>query len=228
MNKVLEICHLINLSKTFQNGEKSCPVEEAHLIVKSGDFIAITGPSGTGKSTLLNMMAGLMKPTTGDVILKGQNLYTLPARQLEFLRSQNVGMIFQETLLFSSLTVLENVEMAIRLYKRELKKEDSQRACVLLGTLGLENRLSYLPHEVSVGQRRRVLIARALVNPYSLILADEPTNDLDEHCAEIVMELFRQFTEKGGAVVMVTHHPRYSSMCSKQYRLSHGRLTLCR
>lgn len=227
MNDEMKVCELKNIRKVFQKGETTCPLEKINISVHKGDLIAVTGPSGTGKSTLLFTMAGLMTPTSGEVILEGENLYCLPPKQMTIHRNQHVGLIFQETILFSSLTVLENVLTAMKLNKGKVTKEDHETAKSVLNKLGLEERMHYLPHELSVGQKRRVLIARALVNSYSLILADEPTNDLDDYWANEVMDMFKQYTKNGGAVLMVTHHAQFVSMCPKKYKLEHGGLTPC-
>jgi putative ABC transport system ATP-binding protein len=221
----MELCRIQNVSKIYEMDEKVCPITDISIKVASGDFIAIEGPSGTGKSTLLYIMSGLLRPTSGDVFLQGKNLKELPDSQVTELRRTKVGFIFQETNLFQALTVEGNLRFIMGLNKAT--PLDENRITYYLQELGLEQRRSFLPNQLSVGQRRRLIVARALINDAPLILADEPTNDLDDQWAGKVMDLLLSVTERGGAVVMVTHNSYWARMSTKRHRMQEGRLILC-
>ncbi|AGA68280.1 ABC-type antimicrobial peptide transport system, ATPase component [Desulfitobacterium dichloroeliminans LMG P-21439] len=220
----MELCRLEKVSKTYEVGDAVCPVHELSLTVNAGEFMAIEGPSGTGKSTLLYLMSGLLRPTQGDVFIQNQNLSTLPDPVATELRRQMVGFIFQETNLFQALTVEGNLRFVQSLGKN---KPNLKKIAHYLEELGLSERRLHLPHQLSVGQRRRLVVARALINDAPLILADEPTNDLDDLWAGKVMELLAGVVEGGGAVVMVTHNSHWARQAHHRYGLQEGRLTLC-
>lgn len=221
----MELCRLENVRKTYEMGEKISPLNEISLKIESGDFLAIEGPSGTGKSTLLYIMSGLLRPTEGSVFLQGHDILKLPDEKVTELRRSQVGYIFQETNLFQALTVEGNLRFVQRLANPNDK--DESKINYLLETLGLNNRRAYLPSQLSVGQRRRLIIARALLNDPPLILADEPTNDLDDKWASKVIELLTEVVDKGGAVVMVTHNTHWAKRANKRYLMQEGRLILC-
>ncbi len=222
------ICYLENASKVYYGGETVRPINDLTLKIYRGDFLSIEGPSGSGKSTLLYLLGGLLKPTTGKVFIGGQDTTLLKDKDLTYLRSQNVGFIFQEGGLFPALTALENVELVQKIKGRPTsKRERLEKATCILIDFGLEERLHFLPHELSVGQRRRVLVARALINENPLILADEPTNDLDPYWAKRVIDLLENATKKGQAVVMVTHHLEWAQRANQRYSLHDGGLMPC-
>lgn len=221
----MELCRIEKVSKIYEMGEAVCPVKDISLKVESGDFLAIEGPSGTGKSTLLYLMSGLLRPTQGEVFLQGNSLRTLPDRTVTELRRRYVGFVFQETNLFQALTVEGNLRFVQSIEKG--KKPDETKISHYLEVLGLSERRTFLPNQLSVGQRRRLVVARALINDAPLILADEPTNDLDGVWAGQVMALLSGVVEQGGAVVMVTHHPHWALRANKRYGLQEGRLIVC-
>lgn len=222
------ICSLEKVSKTYHSGEDVSPIKELDLEIKAGDFLSIEGPSGSGKSTLLYLMGALLQPTQGDVIIGGQNTKNLKDSELTRLRCQNVGFIFQEGSLFPALTALENVELAYKLQERSKRDgKHREKAMELLAAFGLEERFDFLPHQLSVGQRRRVLVARAFVKESTLILADEPTNDLDPYWAGQVIDFLEKTAKSGKAVVMVTHHSEWAKRADRNYRLDGGRLFQC-
>ncbi|OEH85045.1 ABC transporter ATP-binding protein [Desulfuribacillus stibiiarsenatis] len=219
----MDICRLQKVTKEYDAGEKVCPIKEVSLDIKAGEFVTIEGPSGTGKSTLLYVMGGLLRPTTGSVSIQGKDISNLTDAQLTTIRANQVGFIFQEANVFPTLTVLENVLFSTYLQTRKSSsKAQRERAIELLGKLGLGERLRFLPHQLSVGQRRRVAVARALVNDVSLVIADEPTNDLDIHWAEEVMKLLKDQVKNGKAVVMVTHHPQWAEAANRRFHLIDG------
>ncbi|ACL21491.1 ABC transporter ATP-binding protein [Desulfitobacterium hafniense] len=218
----MTLCRLEKVSKTYAMGEVVCPINEVSLTVDKGDFLAIEGPSGTGKSTLLYIMCGLLRPTGGDVFLKDENLSSLPDTKVTELRGDLVGFVFQETNLLQALTVEGNLRFAQSVGKG--KKPDEAKISRYLEELGLSSRRDFLPGQLSVGQRRRLIVARALINDPQLILADEPTNDLDEMWAGKVMALLTGAVGGGGAVVMVTHNPQWAEKATKRYLMQEGRL----
>lgn len=221
----MEICRLENVSKIYHSGEDVCPVDNVSLTISQGDFIGIEGPSGTGKSTLLYLMGGgLLKPTHGDIIFGGRDMSKLSDRELTSWRAKNIGFMFQETSLFPALTALENIELARYLNKRSrLTQAEREEAMALLTELGLKERAHYLPHQLSIGQRRRVVVCRSIINHPSLILADEPTNDLDSFWAEKVIHILESFAQNNGAVVMV-NHTSWAERAQQRYRLNEGKL----
>ncbi len=221
----MELCRIESVSKTYEMGEAVCPIKNISLKVETGDFLAIEGPSGTGKSTLLYLMSGLLRPTEGEVFLQGHSLTTLPDRTVTELRRKYVGFVFQETNLFQALTVEGNLRFVQSIDKS--RKADEAKVAHFLKILGLSERRAFLPSQLSVGQRRRLVVARALINDAPLILADEPTNDLDGDWAGRVMDLLAGVVEQGGAVVMVTHHPNWALRANKRYGLQEGRLIIC-
>lgn len=221
----MELCGVEKVSKIYEMGEKFCPINDITLKVESGDFLAIEGPSGTGKSTLLYIMSGLLRPTSGEVFLQGNNLRSLTDTVVTDLRRKHVGFIFQETNLFQALTVEGNLRFILSLNKG--KPPDETKISHYLEELGLSKRSTFLPNQLSVGQRRRLVVARALINDAPLILADEPTNDLDDIWAGKVMDLLSSVAERGGAVVMVTHNAQWAQRANNRYRMYEGRLSLC-
>lgn len=221
----MELCRIDKVSKVYEMGEVVCPVNNVSLKVESGDFLAIEGPSGTGKSTLLYIMSGLLRPTQGNVFLQGKDLINMPDSSVTDLRRTQVGFIFQETNLFQALTVEANLRFVQSLGKGT--QPDSAKAAFYLEQLGLSDRRTFLPSQLSVGQRRRLVVARALINDAPLILADEPTNDLDEGWAVKVIELLSDVVKRGGAVVMVTHNTHWAQKANKRYQLEEGRLISC-
>lgn len=217
------ICELRNINKKYNKGEEVIPLKDINLEVRSGDFIAIEGPSGTGKSTLLYVIGTLLKSDAGDLIINGRNTGELSEKELTDMRAKEIGFIFQDSNMIQALTLRENLEFAERIGKG--RKGYKSGADEYLRKLGLEDRADYLPYQLSGGQRRRAMIARALINSPKLILADEPTNDLDERWALKVIELLKEECDKGSAVIMVTHSDRWLEGVTKKYSLSDGVLT---
>jgi putative ABC transport system ATP-binding protein len=212
-----------NLTKTYDDGDVHALVD-VNLEIPRGEFAAIMGPSGCGKSTLLNILGGLEYPTAGQVYFDGKKLTEL--RDMDYFRSHHLGFVFQSFLLLPTLTALENVQVPmfegnLRAGARAAKAED------LLKTVGLGHRLHHLPSKLSVGERQRVAIARALANDPSIILADEPTGNLDSKSATEILELFEKLNrQRGITLIVVTHWEGLADYASRTIRLHDGRVIL--
>ena len=204
----MEICRLENVSKSYLMGEKVSPLQNIDLVVNAYDYISIEGSSGIGKSTLLYIMGSLLKADEGKLYLNNQDISLLTDQQLTNLRSEKIGFIFQETNLVQALTLQENLEFAGSLGKK--RQRNKHKIESLLERVGLSDRKDFLPFQLSGGQRRRAMVARALVNQPQLILADEPTNDLDDFWPREIIKLFIENSGKGCAVVIVTHNSKWS------------------
>ncbi|GAB4140701.1 MAG: ABC transporter ATP-binding protein [Planctomycetaceae bacterium] len=199
------LLELQNVGKTYETpSQKVTALDDVSMTLDLGEFKAVCGPSGCGKSTLLLLAGGLLAPTTGQVRIAGEDPYALPADLRAEFRARQIGFVFQQFHLVPYLTVLENVLAAS--IGTQLTDADS-RARELLTQFGLESRLSHLPTELSTGERQRVAMARALLNRPKLLLADEPTGNLDRENAEIVMRYLVEFVNEG-AVLLVTHDSR--------------------
>lgn len=195
-------------------------LKDIDLAIRTGEWLAIMGPSGSGKTTLMNIIGCMDKPSCGTVVLDGQDLTVTSARQLTEIRRDKIGLIFQQFHLISYLTALENVMMA-QYYHSMVDEKEAMRA---LERVGLGQRAKHLPSQLSGGEQQRVCIARALINYPKLILADEPTGNLDGENEEIVMEIFRQLHEEGSSIVMVTHSPEVAAHAERHIVLEHGRI----
>lgn len=211
------------LTKTFTgpDGGTITALDRVNLAVAKGEFVAVVGPSGSGKSSLLFGMGGLATPTSGHVVLGGIRVYDLGPWQRAELRRAEVGFVFQTFNLVPYLTCAENVALPVMLAGRG-RAEAGQAAARVLGRLGLALRAKHRPAELSVGERQRAGIGRALVNGPRVVLADEPTGNLDPTNADAVMALFREFNAEGQTIVMVTHDPRLAEMADRVVGLSAG------
>jgi len=214
-----------DLSKAYQRGGQEIPVlVHIQLDVAAGDFVALMGPSGSGKSTLLNLLAGIDKPNSGTIEIGGVDIATLSDGQLADWRAANVGFIFQFYNLMPVLTAFENVELPLLLTGLSAR-ERRERVAQVLALVSLSDRQDHYPNELSGGQQQRVAIARALVTDPALIVADEPTGDLDRHTAEDVLTLLEQLvTDLGKTVVMVTHDPKAAARARRVVELEKGML----
>jgi putative ABC transport system ATP-binding protein len=216
------ILQVENLSKTYILGK--IPVHAlrcACVTIRKGDFLAIMGPSGSGKSTLLALIGTLEKATEGKIILDETDLMSVPEKLLPRVRREKIGFIFQHYNLIPTLSALENVELAMR-FSRVPKKEREERARNLLGELGLGDRLSHKPSELSGGEQQRVSIARALANKPALILADEPTGEVDSKTRDSIVRIFKELSEKGQTILVVTHDPEVAKECSRILQIKDG------
>ena len=188
--------------------------------VCSGEWIAIMGPSGSGKTTLINILGGLDRPTSGRALVDGVNVGTLGERELTRYRAEKVGFVFQNFHLVPYLSALENVMLAQYFHS----VADEAEAAEALARVGLRDRLDHLPSQLSGGEQQRVALARALINHPKLILADEPTGNLDEANEHIVLEILRELHRSGHTILLVTHSPEIGRMADRRIELAHGRL----
>lgn len=199
-------------------------VRDVSLEVSAGEFVAIVGRSGSGKTTLLNLTAGLLRPTSGEVLIEDVTLDALGDSELARLRREKFGFVFQFPSLLPSLTVLENVVVPASLGMGRAGRDASWRAADLLGELGLTARFQAYPHQLSAGEQKRAVIARALINQPRILLADEPTGDLDQQTEKEVMSLLREINARGTTVLMVTHSLDTLPGADRAYRMEAGSL----
>ncbi|MDD2438664.1 MAG: ABC transporter ATP-binding protein [Methanosarcinaceae archaeon] len=219
------ILNVKNLSKTYMQGKIQVQaLRSASLKVRKGEFLAIMGPSGSGKSTLLALLGTLEKASGGKAILEGIELTSLPEKLLPSLRREKIGFVFQHYNLIPTLSALENVELALR-FSGVSKKERKARAKTLLEEMGLGARLTHKPAELSGGEQQRVSIARALANRPALILADEPTGEVDTKNRDSIVRVFKKLSEKGQTIIVVTHDPEVAKECSRVLRIVDGVLS---
>jgi putative ABC transport system ATP-binding protein len=215
-----------NVKKVYHRDAQEVPVLNGlSLQVNEGDFVALMGPSGSGKTTLLNLIAGIDRPTSGQVVVAGTDVAQLSESQLASWRSHNVGFIFQFYNLIPVLSALENVELPLLLTSLS-KKQRRERATTALKVVGLAERASHYPRQLSGGQEQRVAIARAFVTDPKVLVADEPTGDLDAKSAQEILELLETLNQEfKKTIVMVTHDPRAAQKAHIQYHLDKGELT---
>jgi len=214
-----------DLAKAYQRGEQRIPVlEGVNLEVQAGEFVALMGPSGSGKSTLLNLIAGIDKPSAGRIEIGGIDIATLSEGELADWRAANVGFVFQFYNLMPVLTAFENVELPL-LLTRLTRGERKAHVLAALDMVNLSDRIDHYPNELSGGQQQRVAIARALVTDPTLIVADEPTGDLDRVTGAEVLDLLAQLNrELGKTIVMVTHDPKAAARARRLIHLEKGEL----
>ncbi len=212
------------LSKVYGNGENTVTaLNKAGLKIEAGDFISIMGPSGSGKSTLLHLLSGLDRPTSGSLTYDGRNIYDFNDKELSVFRRRRIGFIFQQFNLLPVLTARENIIMPLLLDK---KQPDEAYLSQLTKLLGIDNRLTHLPHELSGGQQQRVAIARALVTQPDIVFADEPTGNLDSKSGGEVMEMLQNIWKKmGKTLVIITHDSRVACMAKRQFTIIDGILS---
>ena len=214
-----------NLWKVYQNG--SIQVEALKGVsfeIAAGEMVAIMGPSGSGKSTLMHLLGCLDTPTRGRYILAGNDVSALKEDQLADIRNSHIGFVFQQFNLLSRASILHNVEVPL-IYKGVKKRKREKIAREYLEKVGLGNRLHHNPNEISGGQKQRVAIARALVNQPSLILADEPTGNLDTKTGEEIMEMFRQLHAQGHTIILVTHEENIARYARRILYIVDGEIT---
>ena len=218
----MEICKLEHIRKDYRMGELVSPLTDINLTVNAGDFIAIEGPSGIGKSTLLYVMGTLLKSDGGKLVIEGVDVSSLNDDQLAELRAQKLGFLFQDSNMIQALTLRDNLLFTQKIGKKSGKP--TRNVDELLERFGLADRANFLPGQLSGGQRRRAVAARSLIHSPSLILADEPTNDLDKQWAEEIITILKEEAQRGAGVVMVTHNSQSSQMAKRRCRLEDGKL----
>ncbi len=212
------------LTKEYKRGDKSfLAVNGISLKLSRGDFISITGRSGSGKSTLLNLMAGLLKPTSGSIVIEGRDILSLNDKEISLYRNSMIGYIPQGQSLLANLTVLDNVRLPFYFFRR--KGDSIIKAMSLLEQVGIPHLARLYPRQLSGGELRRVSIARALINNPVILIADEPTSDLDAQTTAEVMELLKRITQRGTAVIMVTHDLDAVDYENRVFRMDSGILT---
>ena len=225
-----DLLQATDLHKTYHMGSAALHVlQGVDLTVKAGEWVAVLGASGSGKSTLLHLIGALDTPDSGQVLFQERSIFAHSRRQQDVYRNKHVGFVFQQYHLLPELNVLENVTLAAMigigpigwLSKRAAARETATK---IIDSLGLLPRLKHRPSQLSGGERQRVAIARALVNQPDLLLADEPTGNLDTETGKQIMGVFRQIHDRGQAIVMVTHDERVAREADRQVRLESGRL----
>lgn len=214
----MSLLQLTDVGKVY--GGRVPALEHINLTVEKGDWLAIMGPSGSGKTTLMNIIGCMDKHTSGEVILDGINLNEISTNELTQIRRDKVGMVFQQFHLIPYLTAVENLMVAQYYHSIPDKKE----AMEALARVGLADRANHLPSELSGGEQQRVCIARALINYPVLILADEPTGNLDEKNEALVMQLFRELNEEGHTIITVTHSEHVGKAAKKIVIIEHGHM----
>ncbi|MBP8623456.1 MAG: ABC transporter ATP-binding protein [Methanothrix sp.] len=218
------VIDLRDIRKNFRIGESEISVLKGiDLKIERGEFIALMGPSGSGKSTLMNIVGCLDRPSSGIFLLLGQDISTISDDELARIRREELGFIFQTFNLIGRISVLKNVEVPMMLsgLGRETRRE---RAMKLLTSVGLSHRASFSPLNISGGERQRVAIARALANDPKIIIADEPTGNLDLKNSDEVMNILTNLNREGRTLIMVTHNPEITENCSRVIRLRDGRI----
>ena len=221
-NTIIEISHL---KKDYHIGEVTVhALRGVDLQIKEGEFVAIMGVSGSGKSTMLNILGCLDKPTSGDYYLDGVNVNTMDKDALARLRNKKLGFVFQAYNLLPRTTALENVELPLFYNSRVKGKERLERSVNALEAVGLKDRMDHMPNQLSGGQQQRVAIARSLVNDPVLILADEPTGNLDTRTSFEIMELFQDLNDKGRTIIFVTHETDIARFAKRNVLFRDGKI----
>uniref|UniRef100_A0A7C3URB0 ABC transporter ATP-binding protein n=1 Tax=candidate division WOR-3 bacterium TaxID=2052148 RepID=A0A7C3URB0_UNCW3 len=214
----------MDIQKVYSTGKVSLPaLRGITLTVEEGEYIAIMGPSGSGKSTLLNIIGFLDTPTEGRYYFKGRDVSNLSDEELARMRNKEVGFVFQTFNLLPRYTALENVSLPL-IYAGESPKERKRKALAILERVGLSERISHRPNELSGGEAQRVAIARALVTNPSLLLADEPTGNLDSRSGREIMALFNELSAEGRTIILVTHDPNIAQNARRRMTMIDGKI----
>ncbi|MGB9710327.1 MAG: ABC transporter ATP-binding protein [Thermodesulfovibrio sp.] len=221
----MSIIRVENITKIYKIGQQELIVLNGiSVTIEKGEFVCIMGPSGSGKSTFMNIIGCLDTPTTGKCYLEGIDVSTMDVNELAEIRNKKIGFVFQQFNLLARATALENVELPL-IYAGIPAKERKQRALESLSWVGLKDRANHYPRQLSGGQQQRVAIARALVNNPSIILADEPTGNLDSRASMEIMEIFKKLNEEQGlTTIIVTHEPDIAAFGKRQIRFLDGKI----
>ncbi|MEK6907270.1 MAG: ABC transporter ATP-binding protein [Nanoarchaeota archaeon] len=215
---------LEDVHKVYEIGEIEVPaINGIDLSINKGDFVTVMGPSGSGKSTAMNLIGCLDTPSKGEIFLDKYNISHLHESDLAQIRGKKIGFIFQTFNLVSSLTALENVALPMT-FQGASRKEKLEKAKKLLELVGLGDRMNHLPGELSGGQKQRVAIARALINDPEIILADEPTGNLDTKTGDEIINILKDLNKKGKTIILVTHNPDFKKLASKVINLKDGKI----
>ncbi|HSU26007.1 MAG TPA: ABC transporter ATP-binding protein [Pyrinomonadaceae bacterium] len=219
MNTVLKT---ENLTKSYKVGKMDVPaLRGVSLEIGKGEFVAIMGPSGCGKSTLLHLLGGLLSPTSGSILIDGEDLSKVSDAERTDIRRRKIGFVFQRFNLFPTLTAEGNLKLAEKIHSGNGGNPERRREVLRL--LKLENKMTHKPLELSGGEQQRVALARAIVNNPAIILADEPTGNLDTENSQIVLDMFRELNEKyNQTIIMITHNPEAAAVCSRIIRMRDG------
>ena len=218
------VIRIEGLHKSYETSAGLFPaLKDVTLNIAAGEFVAIMGPSGSGKSTFMNLLGCLDKPSAGRYVLDGRNVAELGKDELALLRNRTIGFVFQGFNLLPRMTLLDNVALPL-IYCGVKREERQHRAHDLLGKVGLEGYAASVPNKISGGQQQRVAIARALINRPRLLLADEPTGNLDSQTSEEIMGLFEELNREGITIVLVTHEPDIAQHAKRQVRFHDGRI----
>lgn len=221
----MALIEIKNVKKLYASGDDVVEaLRGVNISIEAGEFITIMGQSGSGKSTLLSLLGGMNHPSSGEVEMAGVDIYQLPSEKLADFRAQNLGFVFQSFHLIQYLTAIENVMLPLAIVKMSTKAKITS-ARQALERVGLGNKLDRLPNQLSGGEQERVAIARAIVNNPHILLADEPTGNLDSKTSEEVMALFRELNDSGQTVVMVTHNPENGAYSDRTINLKDGMVT---
>jgi putative ABC transport system ATP-binding protein len=221
---MMSLIKIHNLTKTYESGEEEVlALVDLNLNIERGEFISVTGPSGSGKSTLLTILGGLNHPTKGEVVVDEIPIYHLPIEKLADFRREYLGFIFQSFQLIPYLTVIENVMLPLAITEKS-NREQLKMAEEILEKMRLKGKGKRLPDQLSGGEQERVAIARALVNSPPILLADEPTGNLDSKTGKEIMELFKSLNGEGQTIVMVTHNPENVTYSSRSIHLRDGKV----
>jgi len=219
------IVQTIDLKKSYKVGKIEVPaLRGVDLDIEPGEFVAIMGPSGCGKSTLLHLLGGLLSPTSGSIIIDGEDISKVSDARRTDIRRRKIGFVFQRFNLFPTLTAEGNLKLAEKIHAANGAKDSSRRREVLK-LLRLDDKLDHKPLELSGGQQQRVALARAVVNNPAIILADEPTGNLDTENSEVVLEMFRELNQRlGQTIVMITHNPDAAAHCTRTIQMLDGHI----
>ncbi len=220
----MSLIEIKKLNKTYESGEECVlALVDVDLTIERGEFISVMGPSGSGKSTLLTILGGLNHPTRGEVMVDEIPIYKLPLERLADFRREYLGFIFQSFQLIPYLTVIENVMLPLSITEKSNREQDKM-AGEILERMGLKGKERRLPDQLSGGEQERVAIARALVNSPPILLADEPTGNLDSKTGKEIIELFKSLNKDGQTIVMVTHNPENTAFSTRSIFLKDGRI----